>query len=199
MRMTKRIKWVLALGLLIGGGALLVADSAAPLESCDDVATFEKSYVVELSCALTDDDVIERAGTLELEYVQVERLEIGVEYDHNEANDYIGFEDWIIIMNKREELEIEGDELRLLGASFGLNFSQCSDEGGTATIGSLFVEFELHREDADPGFIETFFCRADMNSSGPVECELYKYSTSQNEEEQGSNTLPNCTLTLQEI
>lgn len=198
MSVKNGIKWVGAFGLLIGGGALLVADSAAPLSTCDDVESLEKSYAVEFSCELSEGEVTERSGTLELEYVRVQRFERGDQYERNDDLRYVDFEDWIIGLSEREELELDGEELRLSSVGFYPNGSECtSDDGGTATIDLFSIEFEFRREGVDEEELEFFYCNVDTSDSALVECERYDYSTS-HDEEVGAD-LSDCTLTLQEI
>ena len=195
MSMKDGIKWVGALGLLIGGGALLVADSMEPLADCDDVASLERSYAVAFSCELSDGEVTERSGILELEYRRVQRFDRTEQYERNDELRYVHYEDWIIGLSQREDLEIDGEEISLRGIYFYPNASECTaDGGGTATIDSLNIEFQLQREGMEEGDLEIFSCTVDENTSGLVNCEYYDYFATEEEAE-----LPDCTLTVQEI
>ena len=150
MKLNDSLRWILAPCLLVGGAALLIADSVEPLPECDDVAPMQRSYEAQLTCENPGEWIRVFEGHLSFDLTNPRDVR-GTDFDR-EGTVAFGFEEYTFALDQETSSDIEG--LAFLRVNEAGSWSAtCPDNEGTATINTLefLLEVDLQLEEGSEG------------------------------------------------
>lgn len=141
MKTRETLRWILAPCLLLGGAALLVADSAEPLPECDDVAPIQRSYEAQLTCEEPGEWTEVFEGHLSFALTNPRDVRgTGFDFD-TEGIISFSFEDHTIVLDFETDTDIEGLSFPLVD-SYSSWDASCPDTD-TATVRSLAFRLDV--------------------------------------------------------